>query len=299
MKRFFVILAAIATVFLTLPFIGLFQRAPWSSLGSLLTSPSTTEALRVSLIVSFTATLIVFILGTPLAWVLARINFSGRRFIRSLVVLPMVLPPVVGGTALLFALGRGGFIGQWLKAWFDISLPFTISGAVVAAVFVSLPFYVIAMESALITSQDQLHELENVARTLGLPPLSVLYRVTLPRVRPAMVAGLALAWARALGEFGATITFAGNLPGRTQTLPLATFLALESNPEEALALSLILVVVSLSVLLMLRDHWMPSSNNSAIAVSLASVYLIAAALSPSIFPKFPCPSINGQRTEKS
>ena len=174
----------------------------------------------------------------------------------------MVLPPVVGGTALLFALGRGGFIGQWLKAWFDISLPFTISGAVVAAVFVSLPFYVIAMESALITSQDQLPELENVARTLGLPPLSVLYRVTLPRVRPAMVAGLALAWARALGEFGATITFAGNLPGRTQTLPLATFLALESNPEEALALSLILVVVSLSVLLMLRDHWMPSSNNS-------------------------------------
>ena len=132
MKRFFVILAAIATVFLTLPFIGLFQRAPWSSLGSLLTSPSTTEALRVSLIVSFTATLIVFILGTPLAWVLARIHFSGRRFIRSLVVLPMVLPPVVGGTALLFALGRGGFIGQWLKAWFDISLPFTISGAVVA-----------------------------------------------------------------------------------------------------------------------------------------------------------------------
>lgn len=262
MKRFFVILAAIATVFLTLPFIGLFQRAPWSSLGGLLTSSSTTEALRVSLIVSFTATLIVFILGTPLAWVLARINFSGRRFIRSLVVLPMVLPPVVGGTALLFALGRGGFIGQWLKAWFDISLPFTISGAVVAAVFVSLPFYVIAMESALITSQDQLHELENVARTLGLPPLSVLYRVTLPRVRPAMVAGLALAWARALGEFGATITFAGNLPGQTQTLPLATFLALESNPEEALALSLILVVVSLSVLLMLRDHWMPSSNNS-------------------------------------
>lgn len=261
MKRSFIILAVLTTVFLALPFIGLFQRVPWSELNNLLTSDTTLDALRVSLTVSLISTIIVFSLGTPLAWVLAKMSFPGRRLVRSLVVLPMVLPPVVGGTALLFALGRSGFIGQWLYSWFNISLPFTISGAVVAAVFVSLPFYVIAMESALMTSEQQLNELENVARTLGLPPISVLRRVTLPQIFPAMAAGLALAWARALGEFGATITFAGNLPGRTQTLPLATFLALESNPEEALALSLILVVISLAVLLALRDHWMPTSKN--------------------------------------
>ena len=261
MKRSFIILAVLTTVFLALPFIGLFQRVPWSELNNLLASDTTLDALRVSLTVSLISTIIVFSLGTPLAWVLAKMSFPGRRLVRSLVVLPMVLPPVVGGTALLFALGRSGFIGQWLYSWFNISLPFTISGAVVAAVIVSLPFYVIAMESALMTSEHQLNELENVARTLGLPPISVLRRVTFPQIFPAMAAGLALAWARALGEFGATITFAGNLPGRTQTLPLATFLALESNPEEALALSLILVVISLAVLLALRDHWMPTSKN--------------------------------------
>jgi len=167
----------------------------------------------------------------------------------------MVLPPVVGGTALLFALGRRGLVGQWLDRWFDITLPFTMAGAVVAATFVALPFYVMTVEGALRTMGD---DLEQMAGTLGAPPLTVLRRITLPRLLPAMGAGLALAWARALGEFGATITFAGNLPGSTRTLPLATFQALESDPEAALALSLVLLAVSLVVLLPTRDRWLPT-----------------------------------------
>jgi molybdate transport system permease protein len=197
------------------------------------------------------------VLGTPLAWALGRTDLPGRRIVRALVVLPMVLPPVVGGTALLFALGRRGLVGQWLDRWFGLTLPFTLSGAIVAATFVALPFYVIAVEGALRTARRELDDLEGIASTLGAPPFTVLRRITLPRLLPAMGAGLALAWARALGEFGATITFAGNLPGRTQTLPLATFLALQSEPERALALSLVMLVVALAVLLPMRDRWLP------------------------------------------
>jgi molybdate transport system permease protein len=201
------------------------------------------------------AAAIVVVLGTPLAWMLTRVDIPMRRLVRALVILPMVLPPVVGGTALLFALGRRGLVGQWLDRWFDITLPFTMAGAVVAATFVALPFYVMTVEGALRTMGD---DLEQMAGTLGAPPLTVLRRITLPRLLPAMGAGLALAWARALGEFGATITFAGNLPGRTRTLPLATFQALESDPEAALALSLVLLAVSLVVLLPTRDRWLPT-----------------------------------------
>ena len=213
------------------------------------------ESLRVSLTVSLMAAGVVLVLGTPLAWVLARVQVPFRRLVRALVVLPMVLPPVVGGTALLFALGRRGLVGQWLDRWFDVALTFTMAGAVVAAVFVALPFYVVTVEGALRTTGD---EMESLAATLGAPPLTVLRRVTRPRLVPAMGAGLALAWARALGEFGATITFAGNLPGRTRTLPLATFQALESDPEAALALSLVLLAVSLAVLVPTRNRWLPT-----------------------------------------
>ena len=213
------------------------------------------DALRVSFTVSAMAAAIVVVLGTPLAWMLVRVDIPMRRLVRALVVLPMVLPPVVGGTALLFALGRRGLVGQLLDRWFDITLPFTMAGAVVAATFVALPFYVMTVEGALRTMGD---DLEQMAGTLGAPPLTVLRRITLPRLLPAMGAGLALAWARALGEFGATITFAGNLPGRTRTLPLATFQALESDPEAALALSLVLLAVSLVVLLPTRDRWLPT-----------------------------------------
>ncbi len=257
MRRFLLAFAGLAVVLLALPIVGLLQRMPWSSLPDLLGDDVTLDALRVSLVVSLVAALVVLVLGTPLAWALGRTDLPGRRIVRALVVLPMVLPPVVGGAALLFALGRRGLIGQWLDRWFGLTLPFTLTGAILAATFVALPFYVIAVEGALRTARHEIDDLEGVASTLGAPPLTVLRRITLPRLLPAMGAGLALAWARALGEFGATITFAGNLPGRTQTLPLATFLALQSEPERALALSLVMLAVALAVLLPLRDRWLP------------------------------------------
>ena len=253
--RSVLVVAILGIAFLALPVVGLLQRAPWSSLDDLLGRRAVLDALRVSLTVSAVAAAIVVVLGTPLAWMLVRVDIPMRRLVRALVVLPMVLPPVVGGTALLFALGRRGLVGQLLDRWFDITLPFTMAGAVVAATFVALPFYVMTVEGALRTMGD---DLEQMAGTLGAPPLTVLRRITLPRLLPAMGAGLALAWARALGEFGATITFAGNLPGRTRTLPLATFQALESDPEAALALSLVLLAVSLVVLLPTRDRWLPT-----------------------------------------
>lgn len=247
--------ALVAVAFVALPVIALLQRAPWSDLTRLLGDQAVLDAVRVSLVVSLVAVLMVLFIGSPLAWVLARVEIPMRRLLRTLVLLPMVLPPVVGGTALLFALGRRGLIGQWLDRFFDLTLPFTPAGAVVAATFVSLPFYVLTVEGALHTIGD---EQEQLAATLGAAPSAVLRRVTLPRLIPAIAAGSAVAWARALGEFGATITFAGNLPGRTRTLPLATFQALESNPEAALALSLVLLVVSLAVLIPTRDRWLPT-----------------------------------------
>jgi len=253
--RSVVAVAAAAVLLLALPVLALVQRAPWSGLTSLLTRREVVDALGVSLVVSLLAAAIVLVLGTPLAWMLARVDLPLRRLVRALVLLPMVLPPVVGGTALLFALGRRGLFGQWLDRWFDLTLPFTTAGAVVAATFVALPFYVVTVEGALRTSSE---DLEQVASTLGAGPVAVLRRITLPRLLPAMGAGLALAWARALGEFGATITFAGNLPGRTRTLPLATFQALESDPEAAIALSLVLLTVSLAVLVPTRDRWLPT-----------------------------------------
>ena len=253
--RSVVAVAAAAVLLLALPVLALVQRAPWSGLSSLLTRREVVDALGVSLVVSLLAAGIVLVLGTPLAWVLARVDLPLRRLVRALVLLPMVLPPVVGGTALLFALGRRGLFGQWLDRGFDLTLPFTTAGAVVAATFVALPFYVVTVEGALRTSGE---DLEQVASTLGAGPVAVLRRITLPRLLPAIGAGLALAWARALGEFGATITFAGNLPGRTRTLPLATFQALESDPEAAIALSLVLLAVSLAVLIPTRDRWLPT-----------------------------------------
>ena len=249
------VVATLGIAFLALPVVGLLPRAPWSSLDDLLGRRAVLDALRVSLTVSAVAAAIVVVLGTPLAWILARVDIPLRRLVRALVVLPMVLPPVVGGTALLFALGRRGLVGQWLERWFDLTLPFTMAGAVVAATFVALPFYVVTVEGALRPTAD---DLEQMAGTLGASPLTVLRRITLPRLLPAMGAGLALAWARARGEFGATITFAGNLPGHTRTLPLATFQALESDPEAALALSLVLLAVSLTVLVPTRDRWLPT-----------------------------------------
>ena len=244
----------VALGLLVLPIVGLLQRAPWSSLPSILGEPEVLEALRVSLIVSLAATAACVVLGLPLAFVLARRRLRFPRIVRAVVMLPMVLPPVVAGTALLFALGRRGLVGQWLDSWFGVSLPFTTAGAVVAAAFVALPFFVVTVEAALRQAGDDLDE---AAATLGAGAWATLVHVTLPTIRPALAAGTALAWARALGEFGATLTFAGNFPGRTRTLPLETYLALERNPEAAVAISLILMAVALAVLVTLRDRWMP------------------------------------------
>jgi molybdate transport system permease protein len=245
--------AALGAAFVVLPLVGLLQRAPWGDLVDELTAPVVRDALALSLVTSIAATAVSLVLGVPLAWVLARVAFPGRALVRGAVTLPMVLPPVVGGAALLFALGRRGLVGSWLDDAFGVQLPFTTAGVVVANTFVAMPFLVVSVEGAL-RAGDRRYE--DAAATLGAGRWAVLTRVTLPLVRPSLVAGALLCWARALGEFGATITFAGNLPGRTQTMPLAVFLALERDRGAAIALSLVLVAVSLTVLVLLRDRWL-------------------------------------------
>ncbi|MDE0161208.1 MAG: molybdate ABC transporter permease subunit [Acidimicrobiaceae bacterium] len=244
----------VALGLLLLPVVGLLQRAPWSALPSILGESEVLEALRVSLIVSLAAAAACIVLGLPLALVLARRRLRFPRIVRAVVMLPMVLPPVVAGTALLFALGRRGLVGQRLDSWFGVSLPFTTAGSVVAAAFVALPFFVVTVEAALRQAGDGLDE---AAATLGAGAWATMAHVTLPTIRPALAVGTALAWARALGEFGATLTFAGSFPGRTRTLPLETYLALERDPEAAVAISLVLMAVALAVLVTLRDRWMP------------------------------------------
>ncbi len=246
------ILAALGLAVFAIPLLGLLARTPWRDLPALLTGDVVLDALRVSVIASLGATAISAILGVPLAWVLARVEFPGRSIVRGLVVLPLVLPPVVGGAALLFALGRRGLIGEPLNKATGLVLPFSTWGVVIAATFVAMPFLVITVEGALRNLDARF---EGAAATLGAGRWTVLRRVTLPMIGPSLAAGLALTWARALGEFGATITFAGNLQGRTQTLPLAVFVALESDRGAAVALSLVMVVISLTVLVVLRERW--------------------------------------------
>ncbi|OKI91156.1 molybdenum ABC transporter permease [Streptomyces sp. CB02058] len=248
--------ALVGLVFLLLPLVALLVRAPWRDLPDQLTSPEVWEALRLSLICATAATAVSLVLGVPLAWLLARTEFPGRGLVRALVTLPLVLPPVVGGVALLLALGRNGVVGQWLDSWFGITLPFTTAGVVVAEAFVALPFLVISVEGTLRAADPRFEE---AAMTLGASRFTAFRRVTLPLIMPGIAAGSVLAWARALGEFGATITFAGNFPGRTQTMPLAVYLALQSDPAAAIALSLVLLAVSIAVLAGLRDRWMTVS----------------------------------------
>jgi molybdate transport system permease protein len=242
----------VATLFFVVPLAGLLWRAPWGNLAADLAAPEVRTALRLSLVTSLAATAVSFALGVPLAWILARVEFPGRRLVRALTTLPMVLPPVVGGVALLFAFGRRGLLGHWL-ATFGIRLPFTTTGAVVAEAFVAMPFLIITTEAAFRTLDRRYEE---AALTLGASRWTVFRRVTLPLAAPALAAGGVLCWARALGEFGATITFAGNFPGTTQTMPLAVYLALESGRDSAIVLSLVLLAVSLVVLVSLRDRWL-------------------------------------------
>lgn len=248
-----VILATAATLFFVLPLVGLLGRTSWASVPSDLLAPEVRTALGLSLVTSLLATAMSLIFGVPLAWILARRVFPGRRLLRAVTTLPMVLPPVVGGVALLFAFGRRGMLGGWLDSTLGVRLPFSTAGAVMAEAFVAMPFLIITLEAAF-RGMDRRYE--DAARTLGARRATVFRRVTLPLVAPALTAGTVLCWARALGEFGATITFAGNFPGTTQTMPLAVYLALESRPEQAITLSLILLVVSIAVLVSLRDRWL-------------------------------------------
>ncbi|MFJ8659533.1 ABC transporter permease [Streptomyces sp. NPDC093795] len=244
--------ALLAVAFLLLPLVGVLARTEWGAFGAHLTSPATVEALTLSLVVSFWALGLSLLLGVPLAWLLARVPFRGKAIVRSLVLLPMVLPPTVGGVALLLAFGRRGLVGPWLESTFGVTLPFHTSGAVVAATFVAMPFLVISLEGALAGLRPRYEE---TAASLGASPVRVFFTVTLPMVAPGLLAGAALTWARALGEFGATITFAGNLPGTTQTLPLQVYLLLQEEPEAATSVSLLLLAIAMAVLLALRGNW--------------------------------------------
>src|SRR5580698_11274951 len=200
---------------------------------------SAVDALRLSLIASLATTALALAFGFPLAWLLARGTFPGKALLRGLCTLPMVLPPVVGGIALLLAYGRRGLIGEPLNSAFGISLPFTLPGVIVAEAFVAMPFFVLTLESGLRSMNTRL---EDAARSLGASRWTSFRRVTLPLIGPSLAAGAVLTWSRALGEFGATITFAGNLPGVTQTTPLAIYLAQSTNRlDVSIALSLVLV----------------------------------------------------------
>jgi molybdate transport system permease protein len=250
--------AAIAVLFLLVPLAAMLIRTPWSGLTRIVAEGTVLEALRLSLVCATVATVLSLIVGVPLAWVLARARFRGLPLLRALVTLPLVLPPVVGGVALLLAFGRLGLVGRYLDLWFGLTLPFTTLGVVVAEAFVAMPFLIVTVEGAF---RGLNPGFEEAAATLGASRFLTFRRVTLPLAGPSLMAGAVLCWARALGEFGATITFAGNFPGRTQTMPLAVYLAMESDPDAAIALSLVLLVVSVAVLALMRDRWLRAGTS--------------------------------------
>lgn len=240
--------ATIGAAFVTLPLVGMLMRVHWSTLPSLLASPASVAALGLSLRTALASTALVILLGVPLALLLAREHFPGRRLLRSLVLLPLVLPPVVGGLALLETFGRRGLLGAHLEA-LGVQIAFSTLAVVVAQSFVALPFLVVALEGALRVAGERYEE---VAATLGARPSTVLRRVTLPRVLPGLASGAVLAFARCLGEFGATLTFAGSLQGVTRTLPLEIYLQRETDPDAAIALALVLVVVAASIVFLVH-----------------------------------------------
>lgn len=238
------VLGVLGGAAILLPFLALVVGVDLTRLPELLTSPSALDALGLSLRTSLTATAACLVLGIPLALALTRLQFPGRSVARSLVLLPLVVPPVVGGIALTEAFGRRGLIGEHLHV-LGIEIAFTSTAVVMAQVFVSLPFLVVALEGSLQTLGEA-HE--RTALSLGASPARTFRTVTLPLMGPGLLAGTVLTFARALGEFGATITFAGSLQGTTRTLPLQVYLERETDPEAAVALSLVLVAVALAVI---------------------------------------------------
>jgi len=244
--------AAVALLFLLLPLAGLVIRAPWTEARTVLAGAGALQALKLSLITATVSVIIVLLVGVPLAWILARPNLRAASLLRALITIPLVLPPVVGGVALFTVLGRTGLIGRPLYRLTGFAFPFTPYAVILAQVFVALPFLVLSVEGALRASDRRYEE---AASTLGARPVTIIRRITLPLIGPGIAAGAVLAWARALGEFGATITFAGNFPGTTRTMPLEVYLALETDPGSALLLSVLLLGVSVAVLALLRERW--------------------------------------------
>lgn len=255
---FLMIPGIIAIAFLVVPLLALISDAPWSAFPGILSSPTALEALRLSLVTSVLATIVATIVGAPLAWLLARDSLPGTRIIRALVIVPLLLPPVVSGVALLSAFGRRGVIGGVIYDATGWQFPFSTAGVVLAGTFVAMPFLIITLEGAF-RSQDR--EIEEAAAVDGATPRMIFLRITLPLVLPALLAGITLTWARAIGEFGATITFAGNLEGTTQTMPLAVYTALESDRDSAMALSIMLLVVAVAILVSLRGYYLPSRTS--------------------------------------
>ncbi len=245
--------AGLAVALIAIPLLALLLRADWPSLLDDLSDPAVLPAIRLSLMTTTTTVVLCMLLGTPLAWLLARSRARGTSWLRAILTVPLVLPPVVGGVALLMAYGRRGLAGQFLLEVFDYRLPFTTAAVVLAETFVALPFYVIAVEGTMRTLDPRF---DQIAATLGASPWRVFLRIALPMTAPGIGAGAALAWARALGEFGATITFAGNFPGRTQTAPLAVYVTLQDNPDAAISLSLAMLLVSVAILGLMRGQWM-------------------------------------------
>jgi molybdate transport system permease protein len=245
--------AALATLLLVVPLVSLVGRTPWARLPELLFTEEVGWALRLSLLTSTAALAVCLVLGLPLAWFLARTDFPGRSLLRALVTVPLVLPPVVAGVALLAAFGRTGSIGGPLRDLTGITLPYTTLAVVLAHVFVSMPFFVISVEGALRTTDAAY---DAAAATLGATRWTTFRRVTVPLAMPGIVAGLVLGWARSLGEFGATITFAGNFPGTTQTMPSLVFVELQHDQEAARVISLVMLAISIGVLTLFRDRWL-------------------------------------------
>ncbi len=253
--------AAVGAVFFIVPALALLIRAPWSSLGAIYRKYQFWDALRISIVTSLEVTAISLVIGTPLAWILARRRFPGKSLVRAIVTLPLVLPPVVGGVAMFYAFGRTGVIGRYLQDWFGIDLAFTQFGVVLAETFVAMPFLIVTLEGAFRSSD---RGLEEAASTLGASRLRVLTRVTLPLIAPSLIAGAVLCWARAIGEYGATQLFGGNTAGTTQTMPtlIGTVFTVSGDPQAATALSLPLVLIAIVVLVALRDRWLQSAPAS-------------------------------------
>ncbi|HVF54202.1 MAG TPA: molybdate ABC transporter permease subunit [Actinomycetota bacterium] len=247
------ILGATGAAFFIVPFAGLVLRTPWSDMSERLLTSSVGTAVYLSILCSLSAMMLSIVLGFPLAWTLARGHWPGRSFVRALTTLPLVLPPVVGGVALLLALGPTGLIGGWLRETFGITFFGTTTAVIIAETFVAMPFFVLTVEAALHNLDPRFEE---EALAMGASRWLIWRRVMWPSIAPAVGAGAVLSWARALGEFGATITFAGNFPGITQTLPLAVFVRIEDDRAGAIAVSLIAVALSISILVVLRDRWL-------------------------------------------